>query len=144
MTKKFYLDESLKPTDKDKIDDLLKYAFDLADEIEFNILYSDEKKLEKTIEIIKDDLVGRGKRIDKIYNSSEYIRFKLTDKTKDFIKKQGIQGWRNSQLEDISFLRQGIEFLGTVSHENYIILQMTEDERQSWNEKGFKFEINWY
>ena len=49
----------------------------------------------------------------------------------------------DTQLEDISFLRQNSEFLGTISHENYIVLQMTEDERQSWNKKGFNFEFDW-
>jgi hypothetical protein len=62
---------------------------------------------------------------------------------KDFIRKKGIRGWRNTQLEDISFLRQNFEFFGTVSHENYIILQMTEDERKSWNKKGFNFEFDY-
>lgn len=143
MTKKFYCDESLKATDKEKTEALLNYAFGLADHVEFNILYRDDRDLERTINPVKDDLVERGKRFDKIYNGTEYIRFKLTDKVKDFVKKRGIGGWRNTQLEDISFLRQGLEFLGTVSHENYIILQMTEDERRTWNEKGFNFEFYW-
>jgi hypothetical protein len=111
----------------------------LADSVEFNILYRDDKKLKRTIELVKDDILARGERFDKIYNGTEYIRFKLTDKVKDFIKAQGILGWRNSQLEDISFLHDNFEFLGTVSYENYVILQMTEDERKFWNSRGFNF-----
>jgi|GEM_PF-3288577 DNA gyrase/topoisomerase IV subunit A len=143
MTKKFYCDESLKADDKDKTDELLSYAFGLADHVEFNILYTDEKELEAKIKSIKDDLIDRGKRFDKIYNGTEYIRFKLTDKVKDFVRKRGIIGWTNTQLEDISFLRQNFEFLATISHENYIILQMTEDEKNSWSKKGFNFEFDW-
>jgi hypothetical protein len=139
MTKRFYCDESLKASEKDKTDDLLNYAFMLADSVEFNILYRDDKKLERTIEMIKDDILARGERFDKIYNGIEYIRFKLTDKVKDFVNRKGILGWRNSQLEDISFLHDNFEFLGTVTHENYVILQMTEDERNSWNSRGFNF-----
>jgi hypothetical protein len=143
MTKKFYCDESLKADDKEKTNNLLDYAFGLADSVEFNILYRDNNELERTIESVKEDLLARGQRFDKIYNGTEYIRFRLSDKVKDFIRKKGIRGWRNTQLEDISFLRQNFEFLGTVSHENYIILQMTEDERKSWNEKGFNFEFDY-
>lgn len=150
MTKKFYCDESLKADDKDKTDELLSYAFGLADHVEFNILYKDEKELETKIKSIKDDLIDRGKRLDKIYNGTDYIRFRLTGKVKDFVRQRGIIGLRNTQLEDISFLRQNFEFLrqnfeflGTISHENYIVLQMTEDERQSWNKRGFNFEFDW-
>jgi hypothetical protein len=143
MTKRFYCDDSLKKNEKEKTDDLLTYAFRLADSVEFNILYSDDKKLEKTIEPIKDDLLVRGKRFDKIYSGTEYIRFGLSDKVKQFIREKGIHGWRNTQLEDISFLQQDLEFLATVSHENYVILQMTEDERKSWNGKGFNFAFDY-
>ncbi len=143
MIRKFYCDESLKADDKTKTEELLNYVFGIADHVEFNILYKDEKELEAKIKIIKDDLIYRGKRSDKIYRSGEYIRFRLTDKVKDFVRQRGIIGWTNTQLEDISFLRQNFEFLGTISHENYIILQMTEDERSSWNKKGFNFEFDW-
>ncbi len=142
-TKKYYCDESLKKTDKDKIEYLLTYAFGLADQVEFNVLYKDDKLLNETIKNVKDDIVASGQRFDKIYNGVEFIRFSLTDKVKDFIRTKGIMGWRNTQLEDISFLRDNVEFLGTVSHENYIILQMTDKERESLNDMGFNFEFDY-
>ena len=53
MTMKFYCDESLKKDDKGKADELLSYAFGLADHVEFNILYKDERELEMKIKSIK-------------------------------------------------------------------------------------------
>jgi hypothetical protein len=140
---RFWCDESLGTKDKDKIDHILDHAFRLADEVEFNILYRGENELVSLIHAVKSDVVLRGQRFDKIYNGIEFIRFRLSDNVKSFIRTKGLFGWTNSQLEDISFLRDGFEFLGTVSHENYLILQMTDEERKSWNDSGFNFEYDY-
>jgi hypothetical protein len=139
LSMRFWCDESIARKDNDKIECILDYAFSLADEVEFNILYEGDKELFRTIHSIQSDIIKRGQRFDKIYNGVEFIRFTLTDKVKTFVKANGLFGWTNSQLEDISFLRNGFEFLGTISHENFLILQMTDDQRRTFNDKGFNF-----
>jgi hypothetical protein len=140
---RFWCDESIGKKDKDKIERILDYAFNLADEVEFNILYQADKELSATIESIQSDVTKRGQRFDKIYNGVEFVRFRLTDNVKAFIKLKGLFGWANSQLEDISFLSNGFEFLGTISHENHLILQMTDEQRKTFNENGFSFEYDY-
>jgi hypothetical protein len=140
---RFWCDESIGKKDKDKIERILDYAFNLADEVEFNILYQGDKELSKTIESIQSDITKRGQRFDKIYIGVEFVRFRLTDNVKAFVKVKGLFGWTNSQLEDISFLSNGFEFLGTVSHENYLILQMTDEQRKTFNDNGFNFEYDY-
>ena len=140
---RFWCDESVGRKDKDKIEHILDYAFNLADEVEFNILYSGDRELLNAIEQIQSDVIQRGQRFDKIYTGVEFVRFRLTDKVKSFVKTKGLFGWTNTQLEDISFLRAGFEFLGTVSHENHLILQMTDEQRKTFNENGFNFEYDY-
>ncbi len=136
---KYYCDESLKDDESVKWTYLLDYAFGNADEVEFNILDSDDE-LEKITSDFSDYITNKGKRKNKIYASGQFIRFKLTEKVKEFIKDKSYADWAGKNLEDISFLKNGKEFFATISHENYVILQMTEQQKTDLNNKGFNFE----
>ena len=140
---KFYLDDkTMKESDQKKWSYLLDYAFGKADMVEFNILYTDTA-LKKILTDFADDLIDKGKRRNKIYASGHYVRFRLTDKIKDFIKSKEYRDWYNSNLEDISFLLENHEFFATITHEDYVIIQMTDKHREIFNKRGFSFLDIW-
>ena len=138
---KFYCYDSFQKDDEAKWQYLLDYAFQKADEIKFNILYSDQQ-LAPEIENLADNIVEKGKRSNKI-NSGNYLKFKLTDQVKNFIKSKKYADWLNFNLEDISFLSNEKEFFVTITHENYIILELTEKQRKELRNKGFDFWCEW-
>lgn len=139
---RYFCDDTFKNEDYDKWSYLLDYAFDKADQVEFNILYPDSD-LTKLLADLSTDFIGRGKRTDKIYRSGQFIRYHLTDRTKNFIKSKKYSDWRSYLFEDISFLKNGKEFFATITHENYVILQLTEEQRSILNKKGFNFQYDW-
>ncbi|MCU0352054.1 MAG: hypothetical protein MUF43_14700 [Flavobacterium sp.] len=139
---RYYCDDTFRKDDDIKWNHLLDYAFDLADHVEFNILHVGQK-YPSEIESLLGDLVERKHKRDKIYATDESIRFKLTDSLKNFIKSKKYNDWNNYFLEDISFIKHNLEFMATITHENYIILQMTEDLRDDLNNKNFDFCFDW-
>ena len=139
---KYYLDESLKDLDNDKWEYLLDFAFDRADQIEFNILNSN-KDLACLKTELSDDFVETGNRKDKIYSSGKFIRYRLSDDMKQFVKSKNYRDWYNFVFEDISFLKDGLEFFATITHENYVILQLTTEQKDTFNKKGFDFLYEW-
>ena len=139
---KYYCDDTFKRDDDEKWNYLLDYAFKIADEVEFNILYSDHE-LTPEIEALSEDLIEKQKRKNKIYPSGYSLRYRLTDKLKEFIKSKRYSDWEGYNLEDASFLKNGTEFLATVTHENQVILQCSEGQRNTLKEKGFNFWCDW-
>jgi len=58
-----------------------------------------------------------------------------------YSKKYAI--WLNYNLEDIALLQNGKEILSTITHENYVIMLMTESQRNELNNNGFGFFSDW-
>lgn len=139
---KYYCDDTFYSEDNDKWSFLLDYAFERADAVEFNVLYL-KKKFPQEIDSLSCDIIGEGRRKDKIYVSGDYIRYRLSEELKRFIKSKEYKDWKNFDLEDISFLKYDEEFLATITHENYIIIQATEEHRDILNKKGFNFWCQW-
>ena len=139
---KYYLDNTFKPDDQVKWLKLIDFSLKFVDEIEFNIL-------RKSIEFydfqdtFRNEIVGQGRRKDKIYHHKEYIRLKITNDLVDYIKEKPYSSWHKNFLEDISFLKNGLEFFATISHENYVIVRLSETDRDDFNKQGFNFEIEW-
>jgi hypothetical protein len=80
----------------------------------------------------------------KIYKSGTAHRFELKKPVKDFILSKDFTDWKHSFFEDISFFNsEETELLATVSHENYIIKLLTEEERTQLREKGIDFWCDW-
>ena len=119
---------------------ILDYIFPKSDEIEFNI-FQVKKQLDSFINTWQDEFIEKGRRSNKIYPSGEYIRFKLTERFKEFIKSIKIREWSNYGLEDISFLKNGIEILAIITHENFIYLLMTDLQADILNNQDFNFEL---
>ncbi len=116
---KYYCDSSVKTDDQWKYQSLL------------------EKELPNEPYEIIDSRSG------KIYQSGSILRFHLTDNIKRFILQKAYSDWKNYFIEDVCFLSEGREILSTVSHEDYIIMPLNEDQRQNLNNKGFDFDVEW-
>ena len=139
---KYYCDESITNNDQDKWLILLEYAYNIADQVEFNILFSDAG-LDELLTELSQDLAQKGKRKDKIYRSGEFVRYRLSDRLKGFIQSKKYSDWHSFYFEDISFLKDGEEFFATITHENFVIIRLTENERINFNKRGFHFDGDW-
>lgn len=117
--------------------ELLKSKIKESDYAEFNLLY--RKDLLPEIKKLENHLVDKGSRQDKIYVSGEFRRYELTDEVIEFIVSKPYKKWNNYQLEDLSLIKNNIEVLATITHENYIFVRMTEEERIRYNSKGYEF-----
>ncbi|WP_299708706.1 hypothetical protein [uncultured Pontibacter sp.] len=132
----FALSESI--AENEKWIALLTHYLEQADSVEFNTLYN-PTKLNQELESLKSDLIEEGERRDKIYPNGMFRRYRLSEKVREFILSKPYKDWRNYQFEDLSLMRDGAEILATITHENYVFAQMTEEERKQFNEQGYEF-----
>jgi hypothetical protein len=132
----FALSESI--ASNEKWIGLLNLYFERVDFAEFNILY-DSLELNPELEAIEPDLIEEVERKNKIYSSGISRRYRLTDRVKRFILSKPYKDWNNYQLEDLSLIKDGVEILATITHENYVFAQMSDEERARLNEKGYDF-----
>jgi len=133
---KYALTETL--TDHNMWIELLKMKWNEAEFVEFNTLFKYDL-LNLELEELKIDLVAEGKRKDKIYASGKFRRYKITDSIKNFVWHKEYLTWKNYQFEDLSLLKNNVEILATITHENYIFISISEQERVFLNEKGYDF-----
>lgn len=134
--KLFALSESI--AENEKWIAILTHYLEQADSAEFNTLY-DPTNLNQELESLKADLTEEGERTDKIYPSGIYRRYRLSERVREFILSKPYKDWSNYQFEDLSLMKDGAEILATITHENYVFAQMTEEERKEFNEKGYEF-----
>lgn len=81
---------------------------------------------------------------NKIHKAGPLHRFQLASPIQDFIMNKEYESWRNFYYEDLSFFAaDGTELMATVSHENYVIKLMTENEQKELKEKGIDFWCDW-
>lgn len=138
--KKYYCDSSAKTDEQWKY--LLGLVLELSDMVEFNILF---RKYKSSIEeeFPNESYKIIDTRIGKIYQIGKIIQIQLSDTVKRYILQKDYTDWKNYFIEDVCFLSKGKEILSTVSHENYIIMPLSEDQRQELNNKGFDFDMEW-
>lgn len=139
---KYYCDRSFKRDDDKKWFFLLEIAFNKCDTVEFNILRKGYNTVPEINELLQQQ-IRKSKKKDKIYSSGYSIEFRWNDKLKDFIKSKSYAEWYSFYFEDIAFLRDGKEILSTITHENYVIMLMTDYQREELNKKGFNFSSDW-
>jgi hypothetical protein len=106
-----------------------------AEFIEFNI-YDSKKQLDAFINDWQEEFIEIGRKRNKTYSSGNFIRFKLSERLKEFVASKKIKEWRIYGLEDISFLQNDIEILATITHENYLYLFLTDEEKNLFNKLG--------
>jgi hypothetical protein len=137
---KYYCDSSLNSDEKWK--HLLNNIVKISDTVEFNVLqmnYAD---------VLDNELLKEGYSImdypdGKLYSSGKCIQFPLTENVKNFVLLKSYADWYNFCIEDPSFRSGGKELLATVTHENYVIMLLSEKQREELNIQGFEFEIEW-
>lgn len=118
--------------------ELLKLKMQEAEYVEFNTLFA-YNDLIPELEALKVDLIAEGRRKDKLYASGKFRRYNLTQRMKDFLLSKSYASWSGFQFEDLSLLKGNKEILATITHENYIFILTTEEERKKLNEAGFDF-----
>jgi hypothetical protein len=140
---RYYCDDSLKYGEEEKWQYLLDYAFEKAEFVEFNVLYSNQE-ITSEIESLSEFLVEKNKRAEKIYSNGNYfVRYELSDELKEFIKSKKYRDWNGYNYEDISFVKNGKEFFATNTHENLIIIEMNKNLKEKLTEKKFDFWCDW-
>jgi hypothetical protein len=106
-----------------------------AEFIEFNI-YVSKKQIEVLITNWQEEFIEIGRKRNKIYSSGNFIRFKLSERLKEFVASKKIKEWHIYGLEDISFLQYDIEILATITHENYLYIFLNDEEKDFLNNLG--------
>ncbi|WP_075603019.1 hypothetical protein [Saccharicrinis aurantiacus] len=137
----YYGDSTFCQEHNDRWQKLVNIAVSNCDSIEFNILKKDYSNV-KEISDLSDSFIEIQKRKEKIYPSGYCIKYKLSEKVIAFVKSKNYADWKNYYLEDLSFIRDNLEILSTITHENYVIMLMTADEQKKFNNEGFNF-IYW-
>lgn len=139
---KYFIDVTLRFNSQ--FNDKWLYLIDLllpeADEIQFNIFYS-KKQLESFINNWHEEFIERSRSKAKIYASGECIRFKLSNRLREFVSSKKINEWNNYGLEDISFIKNEIEILAIITHESYIYLLTTDAQANKLNSIGFNLKL---
>ena len=117
---------------------LVEYALTEADSVAFNVLYRDEVLEGIEIEIF-DGGLKPFKGDTKIYKSGEAVSSLINIPILNFIKGRKYSEWQNFCLEDISFIKNGVEFIATITHEDYVIALLDDDLKKKFVDMGLEF-----
>ena len=139
---KYYCDKTFHKYDQYMWEQLLDYIFKIADQVEFNILIKNEP-VPFEISALSDDLIGFEKRKNKVYSTGMSVKYSLTNQVKAFIKSKQYKEWYNYYYEDMSFLLNNQEILATITHENHVIMMLTEDKKNELTNLGYDFWCEW-
>ena len=137
---RYYCDNTINSNEKWQY--LLSLVVTECDHVAFNVLQKNfESVLEK--DLINEAETLNYKKNEKIYSSGKQLLFPLNEKVLKFINSKEYNEWKNFCIEDPSFMKDGKEILATITHENYIIMLLSEKQRVMLNSKGFEFKIKW-
>jgi hypothetical protein len=141
-TRKYYIDSQFRNYPENFWKDILDIAFTKADSVEFNQLFF-KGKYPYELDDLQSSLIDVLEKPKRLYPGRKVFRYRITKKILGFINSKGYKDWENYFFEDISFRSNGEEFLATITHENYVIMLLTEDERSKLNSRGYNFDIEW-
>jgi len=139
---RYYCDNSFHKYDQWKWEYLLDYVFEKADQVEFNILRKNDP-VPFEISAISDDLIGFEKRKNKMFYRGMSAKYSLTIQVKAFIKSKQYKEWFRYYYEDISFLLHNQEILATITHEDHVIMLLTETQKNELTNLGYDFWCEW-
>ncbi len=139
---KYYCDASFNQDDDEKWFYLLDIVFPKCNTVEFNILLKGYDTVSEIVKLSKY-LIQKRKKKEKVFVSGYSVEYLLNDSLKHFIKSKRYIDWQNYYFEDIALLQNGKEILSTITHENYVIMLMDENQRNELNSKGFDFSSDW-
>jgi hypothetical protein len=70
-------------------------------------------------------------------------RFLLTPEVIIEVKNKTYQEWDNYDSEDPAFYQENILLLGTITHEDLVVVLLNEKDRGELNNQGFDFWCEW-
>ena len=75
--------------------------------------------------------------IDRVYTATQ--RFRLTSAVVSEVRSREYLSWDSNDLEDPAFYQNDVLLLGTISHEDLVVIILSESERIDLNNSGFSF-----
>ncbi len=79
--------------------------------------------------------------IDRAYVATH--RFLLTPEVIAEVKSKTYKDWDNYDSEDPAFYQEDVLLLGTITHEDYVVMRLYEKDRAELNSQGFDFWCEW-
>ncbi|ALW85177.1 hypothetical protein AUC43_08775 [Hymenobacter sedentarius] len=70
-------------------------------------------------------------------------RFLLTPEVIAEVKRKTYKDWDNYDSEDPAFYQEDVLLLGTITHEDYVVMRLDEKDRTELNSQGFDFWCEW-
>lgn len=132
MQKKYYLFE-LK--DKTKWNQLLTPGLRIAEYATFYPLWPDWHQQDDLRPFRENTVKTKG--TDRILGASKFLKLKLNDDLRDFIKSKPFDFWKNYYWEDLTLVKSNREFFATKSRKDQVILFLSEKERELLIKQGF-------
>ncbi|WP_126546767.1 hypothetical protein [Hymenobacter amundsenii] len=80
-------------------------------------------------------------RLARVYGATH--RFALTPEVAVFCQQRPYSDWQNSAFEDPAFFLNDTLLLGSISHEDAVVLRLSAVERQQLNATGYDFWCEW-
>ncbi|MDJ0364324.1 hypothetical protein QMK33_04115 [Hymenobacter sp. H14-R3] len=75
--------------------------------------------------------------IYRVYAATQ--RFRLTNAVISEVRSKEYQSWDSTDSEDPAFYQNDVLLLGTISHEDLVIMLLDEPDRNALNSSGFSF-----
>ena len=70
-------------------------------------------------------------------------RFILTPAVIAEVRAKSYNEWNNYEAEDPAFYQEDVLLLGTITHEDYVVMRLSESERMILKNQGIDFWCNW-
>ncbi|WP_156126166.1 hypothetical protein [Hymenobacter sp. DG25B] len=134
---KYFLQESFNKLPATRWGELLDKALPKANYLELNQLWSKAR----LSPVLAQAQVFLPANIPRVYKATH--RFSLTPEVVAYIKGVAFHDWKNGAFEDPALYHDNTLLLGTISHEDYVVLPLTEDERAQLNGQGFDIWCEW-
>ncbi|MBT2558899.1 hypothetical protein J7E24_13975 [Hymenobacter sp. ISL-91] len=93
-------------------------------------------------DMLQEAAVELPQQVTRAYGATH--RFWLTPALRAYCQTLAYDDWRAGDFEDPAFYHDDQLLLGTISHEDYVMLQLHETEKALLNEQGFNFWCQWW
>ena len=92
-------------------------------------------------DLFREARVALPQQAKRVYKATH--RFWLTPTLRAYCLALPYSGWQNGDFEDPAFYQDDQLLVGTITHENYVVLQLSETEKALLNEQGYDFRSQW-
>ncbi|MFD2785047.1 hypothetical protein [Hymenobacter rubripertinctus] len=92
-------------------------------------------------DIFRQAQVALPQQVARVYGATH--RFRLTPAIQAYCRAMQYLDWPANDFEDPAFYCNGQLVLGTISHEDYVVLWLSEAEKEALNQQGYDFWCRW-